>query len=494
MSSLFYGLEIAKSGLFASQKGLTLVGHNVANVDTPGYSRQRLSVTAVDSNMLGTMLASPTKGAVGGGVAVKFVEQLRNSYADREYRNENAALELWSTRTEEMGFIEDLLNEQSNNSISKTLADFFASVNELSKDPDPSNAEKRTNMRQAALKLTDTFNHYGRQLEELRSTYNGSMKTTVDQINDILSGIAEYNKQIFTYELGGEPANDLRDQRNLLLDELSGLVDITYSEDNMGRLSVAVQGVDLVSHTTVNGLEAVANADGDYEIFYEGTTTPFEYTSGKLEAYRILRDGNTESEIGIPRILATLNQLAQSIAEEFNAIHSTGYTLPHDGTASQTGINFFDVPAGGYGDITARDFTLSNEILDSIYNIAASSEPVDPSAPGSSQTGNNIRALELVALSTSVSVPVVGSFEGYLSNIVVEIAVESSHCQKMASSQESVMQNLENRRMSASGVSIDEEMVQMMKYQHAYSAASRLITALDEALDVLINKTGMVGR
>ena len=103
-------------------------------------------------------------------------------------------------------------------------------------------------------------------------------------------------------------------------------------------------------------------------------------------------------------------------------------------------------------------------------------------------------ALELVALSTSVNVPVVGSFEGYLSNIVVEVAVESSHCQKMYSSQQSVMQNLETRRLSASGVSIDEEMVQMMKYQHAYAAASRLITALDEALDVLINKTGMVGR
>ena len=149
----------------------------------------------------------------------------------------------------------------------------------------------------------------------------------------------------------------------MLLDELSGYVNIDYSEDTDGHLTVSVEGTELVNHTNVTKLTAVADQTGVgtgqtgfYSIYLDGTTTAFNYSGGELKAYQQMRDGNSADDIGIPRIISNLNTLVQSIAKEFNDINSTGYTMPYDSTASRTGINMFEVPSGGYTDITARKF------------------------------------------------------------------------------------------------------------------------------------------
>ena len=167
--------------------------------------------------------------------------------------------------------------------------------------------------------------------------------------------------------------------------------------------------------------------------------------------------------------------------------------MPHDGVASQTGVNFFDVPSGDYGLVTARTFALSAAVLESVYNIAASDTPIDTGA-GNPQQGNNAVALQMVALATKNDIPDVANFESFMNGIVVEVAIESAHCQKICGGQQVIVDNLENRRQSVSGVSIDEEMVQMVKLQHAYAASARVITAIDEMLEVIVNKTGVVGR
>jgi len=585
----FYGLEIAKSGLFASQAGLEVVGHNIANSATNGYTRQRIELQSISPAAWSARFSKITAGAVGGGVSIQSIKQVRNSYVDRELRREYSDMGRWQTQTEAMTYIESMFNEKSDYSISSAMADFFNSLSELSTDA--SSMEIRTDVQQNAIQLTSTFNHYYKQLTELQDEQNESMYSIVQEINNTLERIASYNQQIFSYELSGEYANDLRDKRNTLLDDLSKMVNIDYSEGTDGTLTVSVEGQTLVDHTTVNKLQAVAGGDPQnpdfYNVLYNGAT--FKYSSGSLEAYRSMRDGNDADDFGIPRLLDNLNKMCRNIAEAFNEIHRIGYTLATPTTESISGVNFFAVPTDGYEGITAGNFSLSDEILADVHNIAASSKPVDLSK-ANTQEGNNENLLDLVALSTSEKIGVftdmatstlddvtgvvgftisgaaagetftignngtdltitrtsdgkvvtltggapaagagtveveefgitirldsdyaggtalagtirmnatsdeIGNFEDFFKSVLSELAISSRYSNSMFESQQSVVGNLETRKEAVSGVSINEEMIEMIKYQHAYSAASRMITAIDEALDTLINKTGIVGR
>jgi len=487
MSSLFYGLEIAKTGLTVAQQGISLTGHNIANANTVGYTRQRIIQNSIDPSNTLTRISKINKGTIGGGVEVTKIDQIRSDYLDRQYRSENATLSNYTTKAEELEYIENMMNELSDNGLSACMADFFDSLSEFSSDT--VNDEVRTSVQQNAQKMIEAFHHYYNQLTDLQTTYNENMKVTVTEINDLLKSIASYNDQISAYELSGEQANDLRDKRNLLLDDLSGLINISYYTDADNHLVVTCEGVELINHTNTTLLETSANATtGMYDIYYEGTTTDFSYNDGKLMALKNLRDGNTASNVGVPYIISNLNKLARSMAEAFNAIHETGYTKPIGTGTSQTGIDFFEVPAGGYADITAGNISLSSEVLTSVRNIAGSSVAVT-----STNSGNNEIALKLAELSSSKNITDVGNFEEFLNSIVVELGVDSSTAQTLQASQQAIVDNLTERKNSISGVSLDEEMVQMMTYQHAYSAASRVLTALDEALDILINRTGQVG-
>ncbi|MDL2289326.1 flagellar hook-associated protein FlgK [Clostridia bacterium OttesenSCG-928-F22] len=498
--SSFYGLNIAKTGLFMSQRALNVTGHNIANVNTEGYTRQRYISASIDPASSREFLQPYYKGRVGGGVEPVVLDQIRDSFIDRELRREYAGYAHYSTRADTLMYIESIFNETSDSSISKTLANFFDSLQDLS--PDAASKELRTNVIQNGIKLTETFNHYHKQLLELQKVQNESMKVTTDNINDILTGIADFNKQIFVFEIAGEKANDLRDKRNLLLDELSGLIDIEYTYDDFDRLSITCGGQELMYHTDYTKLKAVPSTTpspvtgqlGFYDICLDnGKNTKLNYTNGEMEAYRVMRDGDSPDEIGIPRMIDNLNILARTIAEQFNKIHETGYTYEYGGNASVTGVKLFEVPAGGYADITAENFKLDDIVKNDPYKIACSSVKIELTIQPPKH-GNNEVLLEMIALASSESVPLVGNFEGFLKTTILEVSVESGHIQKLASSQEAVSNNLLTRRESISGVSIDEEVVTMLQYQHMYSASSRMINAIDEALDILINKTGLVGR
>lgn len=499
MASLFYGLEIAKSGLNVSQQGISLTGHNISNANTVGYTRQRIIQNSIDPCGGLTRISNVNKAAIGGGVAITMIDQVRSEYLDRKFRNENATLGNYNTRAEELDYVETVMDELSSTGISKSMADFFNSISELSGDG--VNDEIRTNVQQNALKMLETFHHYSNELTDLQDTYNDNMNATVIQINELITSIATYNEQIFGYELSGEQANDLRDKRNIMLDELSGLININYHVDSDGRLIVNCEGNELINHTSTARLytladvtDTVSGATDLYSIHIDpidpvAPDAVFNYTDGKLKAYKNLRDGNTSDSIGIPYLLDNLNTLARSLAREFNTIHATGYTKPEGATVSTNGVNFFDVPAGGYNDITAGNLSLSTAVLTSVRNIAASSVVV-----GDLTAGNNEIALELADLSSRNNLADVGNFEEFINSVVVELGIESSKSQTLSNSQIAIVDNLAQRKESVSGVSLDEEMVQMMTYQHAYAAASRVLTAIDEALDVLINRTGTVGR
>jgi len=494
--------------LFVSQKGLEVTGHNIANANTEGYTRQRLVTSSIEGGMNYGIFTYTSKGQVGGGVDIQELSQIRDAFLDMQYRRENSALGEWTVKTNALQYIESVFREPSDAGINAVLADLFEDLHELTKNPE--SKEIRTLVRQDAIKLTETINHYYNQLIALQEEQDTAIKITVDEINDIVRNIRDLNEQIYKYEAGGETANDLRDKRNLLVDQLSSLIRIEYYESSTGRFRIDINGMPLVDHLSYRTLEVEKNSPNTissengnlYAIKWADTETYLELNdikSGKLRGYIEMRDSI------IPYYVEKLNEFAKNLADAFNQIHREGYTYPFGDNKSENGIDFFASGDGEGSEITAKNITLSKKIMESVYNIAASSEKIGEDEDGNPVGwGNNEIALRLVDLRNKDKIEIlkedgtvdrtIEGLESLIKSIIADLAVESSHSNKMKEGQEILSHSLQNQRLSISGVSIDEEMTNMIQYQHAYSAAARMITAIDEALDILINRTGVVGR
>lgn len=497
MSSTFYGFEIARTGLTASQYALNITGHNIANADTEGYTRQRLDTSSKVPSVGRQLLAMSEQATVGSGVDIQGVSQIRDAFLDKQYRKENSAAGYLNKLTDGLEDIETMFDELSSMSISKTLSGFFSSLQDLANNA--TDYEVRAEVKSKALELTSTLNYYYGKLTDQQSVYNQSVETMTSEINETAKSIANLNKTIQEYEMQGETANDLRDQRNLLLDKLSGIVDIDYYETSAGELHVQIGGRDLVSHTTANEItttptayNAMTGANDLNAVVWASDSAAVTVNSGSLKGTLVLRDGNTQDTYGIPYLAGELNTLVNALVTEINAVHSQGWTIPcsENGDVSITGVDFFD-DYGGTVPITAGNFKLSDAILATPYNIAASDTQI---TDANNQEGNNLNAHALLEVVNSNTISGVNNFQSYLTTTISTLAIEVSYNKNMSQMQNAMLSNKDDARLSVSGVSIDEEVANMLKFQRSYSAAARMMTAMDETLDILINKMGIVGR
>lgn len=502
MRTTFGGFEIARSGIRISQHALNVTGHNIANAETPGYTRQRLELEA--SNPYGVIRRmAPVEDAIyGQGVRTIQVMQVRDTFLDRQFRTASTSLSYWTTRSSSLGVIESMFDESADHSLSGAMSDFFKAMNDLFQYP--ADAGVRVSIRENANKLTETFNAHYNTFKDSVDNENESVKVNVDQINELSERIASLNKDIYAFEVTGNTANDLRDQRNLLMDELATITDISYTTDSDGKMTVYMGGDVLINHKDFNKLKVEADqphtitgeANKMYTVKWDTGPNAGQdatITGGEMKAHLDLRDGSTESDIGYPYYVEKLNTMAKKIAEAVNAIHVKGHTYPYTDKngvahASQTGINFFDAAT-----TTAGNFKLSDDILTSEFNIAASNIEVILTGDNQ-QAGNQLIALEISKLFSETEVPGLnGSFDSYYRGIVVELGVQTQKANNMVESQYALAASTEQQRLSVSAVSLDEEMTSLVQFQHSYSAAARLLTTLDEALETLINRTGRVG-
>jgi len=553
----FFGIEIGKTGLTVSQNGLDVTGHNIANVDTDGYTRQRIISTAYDPYATIGRALPVDQANVGGGVHVKILDQIRSAYLDKRYRAENTTNSYWQKRTESLTYLEsyfDNVNEET--SINYSISSFFGAMQTLSTDT--VEGAPRTLLQTSGKDMVQQMNSIYEGLVDLQGTQDQAVKVTVDEINRMAAEIVDLNKSIYGYEITGYLANDLKDKRNLLLDNLSTLVDIDYREYSDGKgnvkMEVTIGGEKLVDHDQAWQLGVIDSPnpiDGEATVMQpvwmkndqsSGLIPDMDKTltvkGGELRAYLDMRDGDGvgANAKGIPYFIDMLNNLAKSLVQEVNAVHRNGWTDPPVGD-SQTGINFFyedsywtdqntgDIltpdPAnpGGWlyqdgtaadpatvapvqvwdpSKITAKNIRLSDEVEESAYNIACSTEKiVKEGNPDELQRGNNenMRAMYNLFLKKDIEVGgvAIGSLDGYATTIRFDVANTLSFAKKSADNSNTLAQSADNQRISVAGVSLDEEMTNLIKYQHAYSGASRVITAMDEALDKLINGTGRVG-
>ena len=277
----FSSYEIARSGLKVSERGLFVTGHNLSNVHTPGFTRQQ---AIIETNPYITEYGKNGKlFQYGLGADIQETRQIRHTFLDIVYRQENTIQGYWDTRSKAFQDVEAILNDPMGDGLQGVMNKFWDSWQELSKEPESLTA--RAMVRQRGQELVYYYNHIGNQLDKQQTDLNSEIQVRVNEVNNITSQLAKLNTQIAAQEINGDKANDYRDQRNLLLDRLSILCDAEVNEMQDGQMDVTLGGYYLVTHGQSKNLYVQANAE-DGEFFYpklEGTDIKVNIKSGILK-------------------------------------------------------------------------------------------------------------------------------------------------------------------------------------------------------------------
>jgi flagellar hook-associated protein 1 FlgK len=478
MSGISQLLETARRALLAQQYGMAVTGHNIANASTPGYSRQRAEFST-------TSPISTSAGFLGTGVVVENVTRMRNRFIDQQIRSSNDSLGMAGAEYQILSQIEATFNEPSTSGLSGAMDRFFQAWQELSTQPEDVVARNEVMLQGKA--MTENFHRLNTEMRTLRGSLGDEITSKLDQINTLAKDIARLNTDILAAGSGGQNPNDMRDLRDLKLEELSGLANITVSEDTLGSVNVAIGGTLIAGAGDSRTLRAVP-----------GTTTSINGTD--FDQLRIVTDksnGNVilaGGEAGgllksynstIPESLGRLDRLAGAIVSGINEVHASGYGRQNP---PRNGINFFmGTDAGSIAiDLTDRSSGAAPGTAPGIDNIATSSSPT--------AGGNNDIALLIAGLDKKKPV-LTGwgatlldglSISQYYNQTVVRIGSGVNSAGTMIESQELVVSQLSQQRESVSGVSLDEEMTNMIKFQHAFDAAARIVNTADEMFTTIL--------
>nr|MBO2477370.1 flagellar hook-associated protein FlgK [Bacillota bacterium] len=469
MRPTFFGLDIARRALQAQMRALDVVGHNIANANTPGYSRQ-VAVFATTPPYPAPMLNSMIQaGQVGTGVQIEAIRRLRDQFVEMQLRNETESLGRWNARYEALKQVELFLAEPSDYGLRDALDQFWQSLQDLHQQPESDAA--RAVVRERALLLAASFQHVHKQLTDLRLDLNRLVELEVQKINTLIERLANINAQIHRVHLSGHDPNDLLDQRDQLILELAEIVDISVLERDNRTVQISINGFSIVDGEQWIALQAVKDpSDNMLYVHWSVTGQKLNITNGRLAGVLEARDQLVKG------YLDDIDLLAKTVIDRFNEQHEKGYTLENP---PQTGITFFT----GTG---AKDIAVDNNILQNLALIAASGD-------GTPGNGANALALSRVFHEPFTELGNV-SIADYLRSIVASVGVTTQQAHSMVTSQTALVDHLHARRESVSGVSLDEEMIDMVRFQQAYAAAARVVTAMDEALETIILRMGLVGR
>ena len=465
MSDIYGIMSLAGQALMTQQQAISVTSHNIANVNTPGYSRQRLIMTP------NTPVESAV-GIMGNGVSGENIERVYDRYLSAQIYNENQGLGKWETHKDAVEMLEVVFNESDASGLSQAMSKFWDSWQALTNNP--SGTTERQILVSASQVLANTFNKLDRDLNQSQQNLDLALEGTVAEINRLTGQLADLNDKIISSEAGSLSANDYRDQRELVLKELSELIDINAFEDTNGAVSVLVaNGRPLVSGVQSWQLSTEINASGFQDVVWVddiGTTTNItsDILSGKLKGLLDVRD------VIITDYATRLDTLAGTLRSDLNLLHQGGFDL--NGTA---GEEFF------VGTGTAADLEVNPNIVGDLDLIAAASEP--PVLPGDNFPGDNRNAIEIVNLQHQLMMSGnTATYNDYYSSVIRDIGNEVLKSESYYYHQSDMMAQLENQRESVSGVSLDEEMINLIKFQNAYTAAAKMITTADEMMQTIL--------
>ena len=583
----FLGFETAKKGINTAQKGLDITGHNLTNWDSVGYTRQRITQVSVAPDSFRNRYSSSKVGGAGQGVDITGVAQIRDVYLDKRFRDESADVGYYDQSTTILRDIQSALNEYNPTTDTGLRASIMAMSDALQSFSTHAYSETHANIVLSSFKnLTQTLQQISSKLESARNQQIYDLEVSVQEVNIKLQKIAELNKAILddASSIQYNPyfgPNELYDERNQLLDELSKYADIHYTSNVDGTINVEVNGQMAVTGTKYDKMEMTQSKEtGVVGLRWISTNKPVELTAGSLKASTDyingrgpnLRNPGESTERGFLYYKDQLNDFAQTLAnvansiipetdangsiiyeldengdkilqldEDGNPIPQLGsdgkpvYKLDADGNkipvidqvTGQPAVDADNNPIyeveykykyktkqllGAISSIPGDDgkYYVQSDIPITADNISVTDQWSNNSGyvifqrnPDEHDTADNVGnyALALadaIANGTHRFEPNGAEFDGtfldYVKNYVTTLGEDVSFTESRLTATTTIQQELEDGRDSVSGVVVDEEVANMMLYNKSLSAASRLMTAMDEALDTIINKTGLVGR
>jgi flagellar hook-associated protein 1 FlgK len=463
MAGLFDTLALGSRSLSTYRKAIDTTGHNLANVNTEGYTRQRVVIEA-------TTTSGGTEGPIGNGSEVVKIVQLQSATTAKQLQTEASIEGSLSVKQDALQqalvFLQEKIDRNggdgtSTQGISQGLADFFATAQSVATSP--ASLPDRQVFLQKAQELATKFNNVDARLGSLQEGLDERVSSEVGQVNGLLQEIAGLNQAIVSEEaLSSGYANDLRDSRQVKLEALSRLVKTDVAEQENGAVNVAVGGNLLVEGTEVaNRLETFSDADGTLQVRVAGQSAALSLTSGSIQGAIAVRDGE------IAALRGGIDLLANTLITQVNAAHSTGFGL--NGT---TGAPFFT--GTGAGDIAVNATLLRDPSLFQAAGVAG-------------EAGNNTVARAIADLQNSAHATLGGlTFSNKQAQTVAVFGQEVATAKSELADQKTISQFVRNQRDSISGVSVDEEMTNLIMFQKAFQASARLISMTDEMLATII--------
>lgn len=459
--------------LQVQRQGVEVSGHNLANVNNPEYSRQRL-----------TIHTSPTipsiLGPVGTGADAYGIRQLRLAIVDLQVQGENSVQGSLEAQQRALQMVQAILGQAidrtttgaegsaaaqgagSQSGIGEGLTDLFGAFQSLSTDP--TSITERQSVLLRAQNLADQFNQIDARLATLRDSLNDTFKEDISNANELIAVIAHYNQQIVIAENGAPgSANDLRDLRQARIEDLAKLVNLQSQEQSNGAIDIAIAGQSIISGVTVQDtLEAYDAGGGQWLVRTQTGGAALALTGGAIQGTIDARDG------ALTHLRDQINRLAAELITQVNAIHAGGFSL-----TGSSGESFFQ--GTNAADISVNPALLLNPALLQVSAVNGAG-------------GDNQVALALAQLSNQP----LGALNGQTLNqqyahTVAALGQELYSVNSSLTDQNLVSQMLRRQRDSVSGVSLDEEMTDLMKFQKAYEASARLITTVDELLETVVN-------
>ena len=538
--STFFGFEASKSALFSSQKALDIVGNNLANANTDGYTRQRVETTATTYSASINRFSTSTVGQAGAGVTTLGVSQIRDQFIDKNYRGELSNSSYYGKAkdilTEIQGAIPDAADITTDSGLTGALENIYTALSKYVQNP---TYESEANIVKSSFaSMVQVLHDASNSLGEIEARETADLGTTVDRVNTILQNIQLNNSAISTQKNSLSTTdsayfspNELMDRQNLLLDELSKYTNISVSQNPDKTVNVSFVNADSTETQVVNGADTsskvatLSNKDADnkdtttlklttYSKQADGTfeasdPAAFSSKSGTLKSYVDVLTGNGAKATaagegttqGIPYYRTMLDSFAKKLVEVANN------AIPTDKDHLTTYKTLLDAKAadGTVAPVTAANISISSEwAKDSSYFIFNKNDNVEDYAQllltkisgkgdekfqfgaftKDSNSGGTLDAYD------DSSETFTGNFENYVTNMVGKIGTDVSANTNSYTAKKAVADDFLSQRESNSGVQRDEETANMLVYQKAYQASARIMSVMDNLLDTLINDLG----
>jgi flagellar hook-associated protein 1 FlgK len=475
MGSTFGGLNTALTSLYAQKRGLDVTGQNIANASTEGYTRQRLRLAANAGGINPGVYS--TVDSVGNGVRIAGLDRSRSEYLEERGRTEHGNAAYLTNQTATYNSVEDVFAEPSDTALQARLHDMWDSWNDVANNwQDPST---RSSLIERSVTVATTLNDAHASLSNQFQAGSNELSTYVDQVNTLAGTVATMNNKIVVAQQAGLQPNELMDQRDQAVMQLSELAGATTVAQPNGAINVYIGNGPVVSEFSARQVKATGPTTLDGITTTDQVGLQWADTGTGVVAGGTMGSMVDSMNTIIPGISSQIDAVAQKLATSVNEAHEQGFSI--DGT---TGEPFFTVDANGHTDAKSIKVAIDDpaKVAFSSYNPISA----DPTTAG---TLNHDVADQLTDLGNSGSGP-----DSVYQQMIGQLGVASQASSRRSDIQNSVRDQVDTDRGAESGVNLDEEMTNLLTYQRGYEAASRVLTTVDSMLDQLINRTGLVGR